>query len=82
VPAVKLALQVDPQLIPAGLLVTPPVPVPARITLSIGAFATLKIAVTCWLALSVTVQVGLVPLQPPVHPAKDELAAAVAVRVT
>jgi len=82
VPAVKLALQVDPQLIPAGLLVTVPVPVPAWITLSVGELAVLKIAVTCWLALSVTVQVGLVPLQPPVHPAKDELVAAVAVRVT
>ncbi|MFZ0954724.1 MAG: hypothetical protein WAN60_00150 [Candidatus Sulfotelmatobacter sp.] len=37
---------------------------------------------TCWLALSVTEQVDLLPLQPPDHPAKEEFAAAVAVRVT
>ena len=42
----------------------------------------LKVAVTCWLVLSVSVQVGLLPLQPPVHPVKDELAAAVSVSIT
>jgi hypothetical protein len=42
----------------------------------------LKLAVTFWLALSVNVQVALLPLQPPVHPAKDELAPAVSVSVT
>jgi hypothetical protein len=42
----------------------------------------LKVAVICWLALSVKVQVGLLPLQPPVHPAKDEFVPAVAVSVT
>jgi hypothetical protein len=42
----------------------------------------LKLAVICWLAVTITMQVRLVPLQPPVHPAKDELALAVAVSVT
>jgi hypothetical protein len=83
VPTVKLALQVDPQLIPEGLLVTVPVPLPARNTVNTGAlWIRLKVAVTCWLALSVSVQVELVPLHAPVHPAKVELVAAVAVRVT
>jgi hypothetical protein len=48
----------------------------------VGEVAVLKLAVTCWLEASVTVQVGFVPVQPPVHPANDELLAAVAVRVT
>jgi hypothetical protein len=38
--------------------------------------------VTFWLALSVNVQVALLPLQPPVHPPKDEFAPAVSVSVT
>ena len=42
----------------------------------------MKVAVTCWLALSVRVQDGLLPLQLPVHPAKFDFAAAVSVRVT
>lgn len=44
--------------------------------------ALLNVAVTCWLAVSVNVQVELLPLQPPVHPVKDEFAAAVSVSVT
>ena len=83
VPALKGALQVVPQLIPPGLLVTVPEPFPPRVTLSTGTLWTgLKVAVTCWLALSVTVQ-ALVPLHPPpVHPMNDEFAPAVAASVT
>lgn len=46
VPKAKLALQVGfgGQVIPPGLLVTVPVPVPARITVNVGP---LKVAVTC-----------------------------------
>jgi hypothetical protein len=83
VPPAKLALQVGAQLIPEGLLEIVPVPVPARLTVSTGAFwLALKVAVTCWLAPSVRLQVGLLPLQPPVHPVKEEFAAAVSVSVT
>ena len=42
----------------------------------------LNVAVTCWFVFIVNAQVGLLPLQPPVHPAKDELAPAVSVSVT
>lgn len=84
VPLAKLALQVGPQSIPEGALEIVPVPVPAAFTVSTAGLAImLKLAVTCWAALSVSVQVGLLPLHPPpVHPAKDELAPAVAVSVT
>ena len=83
VPLAKLVLQVGAQLIPPGLLATVPVPAPASVTVSTTAFwMALKLAVTCWLALSVRLQVGLLPLHPPVHPANDELAAAASVRVT
>jgi hypothetical protein len=41
-----------------------------------------KVAVTCWFAPSVRVQVGLLPLQSPVHPLNDEFAPAVSVSIT
>jgi hypothetical protein len=77
----KLALQVVGQLIPAGLLDTEPVPVPARFTVK-RSWLMLKVAVTCWLALSVTVHVEFVPLHAPDHPANDEFVAGVSVNVT
>jgi hypothetical protein len=83
VPLAKLALHVGAQLTPEGLLEIVPVPVPAGFTVSTAVFwVVLKLAVTFWLALSVNVQVVLLPLQPPVHPAKDEFAPAVSVSVT
>ena len=45
-------------------------------------FPGLKVAVTCWLALSVSVQVELLPLQAPLHPAKTEPVPGVSVSVT
>lgn len=84
VPVAKLALQVGPQLIPEGLLVTVPVPLPPTVTDKRTPAWAVKVAVTCWLVVSVNVQVGaLMALQePPLQPAKDEFEAAVAVRVT
>ena len=59
-------------------------PLPARFTVSIAGFGiVVKLAVTCWLAARVNVQVELLPVQPPaVHPVKVEFAPAVAVSVT
>jgi hypothetical protein len=70
------------QLIPAGLLVTRPAPVPASVTVKV-AFVSVKIAVTPWAAVIATVQVP-VPVHPaPLHPAKIEpTAAGVAVNTT
>jgi len=80
VPLVKFALHVAPQLIPAGLLVTVPVPVPASATLNAGVTA-LKVAVTEAFWLNVTLH-GPVPVHEPDHAAKTEFAPGVAVRVT
>ncbi len=83
VPEARLVLQLVPQLIPDGLLVTVPVPVPDNATLklkSLGAFG-LKVAVTEVFWLIVTTQ-DPVPLQAPFHPANVELESADAVSVT
>jgi len=82
VPGVKLALQVGSggQVIPPGVLVTEPVPVPARTTVNTG--ERLNVAVTCRFALSVTVQVVLVLHALTDQPAKYEFAAGAAVSVT
>jgi len=80
VPLTKFAEQVLPQLMPAGLDVTVPPPVPAFVTVSAGARA--KVAVTDLAASMVTWQVPAVPEQAPLHPVKADPTAAVAVRVT
>jgi len=79
VPGAKLALQVSPQLMPDGLLVTAPWPVPFRTTLRSG--EVLKLAVTEAFCVSVTLQTPA-PLQAPDQPANDEFAAGDAVSVT
>ena len=83
VPDAKFALQAVPQLIPEGLLVTVPVPVPASETISdfSGVDFGAKVAVTDTFAVNITVQVP-VPLQAPPHPTKVEFADGFAVSVT
>lgn len=61
VPSAKVAAQVAGQLIPAGELVTVPLPVPAVVTVSVK-FAVPDVEVNEWLAFIVSVQVGFVPL--------------------
>jgi len=82
VPVLKSAVHVGPQLIPAGLLVMTPPPVPAGVTLRGYAPATPpNVAVTDALLVKVTTQVE-VPLQAPDHPVNVEPAAGAAVSVT
>ena len=75
---VKFAVHVPGQLMPAGLLVTVPVPFPARVTVSGN--SNLKVAVTDSDALIVTEHVP-VPEQAPLQPVKTEPVAACAVKV-
>jgi hypothetical protein len=79
VAGLKLALHVDPQLIPEGELVTVPCPVPLRLTDKIG--KSLNVAVTDSLLVNVIAQVPE-PVHAPDHPAKKELVMADAVNVT
>jgi hypothetical protein len=83
-PAAKFAEHVAvvavEQLIPAGVLVTVPVPPPAKVTVS--PTPVVKLSVMFVAAVMVTTQV-LVPEQPPpLQPAKKKPVPAVAVRVT
>jgi hypothetical protein len=80
VPLPNSAEQVAPHAMPAGELVTVPVPAPDLLTVSVKVWSA-KVAVTVVAALSVTVQVP-VPEQPPLQPLKVEPAAGVAVKVT
>jgi hypothetical protein len=82
VPLLKFALQVLGQVIPVGLLLTVPDPVPAKVTERAKVVTVvLNVAVTDLAALMVTLQVP-VPLHAPVQPAKVDPAVAFAVRVT
>ena len=54
---------------------------PGRVTVNRGV-PRVKLAVTCRLVVSVTWQVGLVPLHAPPHMPKNEPAAGIAVSVT
>ena len=69
-----------PQLTPAGVEVTVPVPVPAFVTVRAMGIR-LKVAVTERAALMVTWQAP-VPVQAPLQPAKVEPAVAAWLRVT
>jgi hypothetical protein len=75
----KLAAHVVGQLIPAGLLVTTPVPLPAVVTVS-DSLVALNVALTFSAAAMVRVQAA-VPEHAPLHPEKTELLPAVAVSV-
>src|SRR2546427_6989810 len=81
VPLEKLAEQVAPQLIPAGELVTVPLPVPALLTVS-AKLGRLKVAVTVVAAETVTAHVPVPEQPPPLQPLKVEPAAGAAVSVT
>jgi len=82
-PLAKLALHVAPQSIPAGLLVTVPVPVPALCTVSWkeGGGLAVKVAVTAALPVNVTLQAP-VPVHAPDHPANVDPPFGTAVSVT
>jgi hypothetical protein len=82
VPGANFAAHVLPQLTPEGLLVTVPAPVPASFTVSWIGAVEVKVAVTVVAAFNEMVQVALVPLQPPDHPANLEPDLAAAVSLT
>jgi len=83
VPELKLVLQMPGHLIPGGLVVTVPMPVPDKVTvnLNLGSAVFLKVAETEALAFNVTAHEP-VPLHAPPHPVKLELVAGLAVKVT
>ena len=81
-PLAKLALQVEPQLMPPVFDVTVPAPLPALLTVNANVVELLlKVAVTERAAVIDTVQV-LLPVHAPLQPAKVEPLAAAAVSVT
>jgi hypothetical protein len=85
-PELKLAVHVVPQLMPAGLEVSVPVPVPSRATVSAkvpGATgAAVKVALMLVVALIVTVQFTVAAHPPPDQPANVEPLAGVGINVT
>jgi hypothetical protein len=81
VPLANVPEQVVPQLMPVGALLTVPAPAPALLRVS-EKLCSAKVAVTVCAAFIVTVQVLVVPVQPPLQPVKVDPAAGVAVSVT
>jgi hypothetical protein len=81
VPLSKEALQVAPQSIPAGELVTLPLPPLVTVRANWPGEVLAKLAVTLFAASTVTVQVA-VPEQAPLHPVNWYPLSGVAVRVT
>src|SRR5205809_721607 len=81
VPLVKLAAQVAPQVMPAGELVTVPLPVPTSLTVS-AKVGRLKVAVTVVAAETETTHDPVPEHPPPLQPPKVDPAAGVAVSVT
>jgi hypothetical protein len=83
VPLVNDAEQVAPQAMPAGVLVTVPLPVPALVTVSAKDDCTkVNVAVTDVAAFTVTTQVPVPEQPPPLQPVNVDPAAGAAVRVT
>jgi hypothetical protein len=80
VPLAKFALHVTGQLMPVGVLVIEPEPLPDKLTDS-RKVTVLKVAVTDCAAFILTLQAP-VPEHAPLHPAKVDPAAAAAVKVT
>ena len=81
VPAAKLALHVVPQLIPAGALLTVPLPVSPTVSVKEDGGFCENVADTFCTAFMVTVQLP-VPLHAPPQPANPQPAAGVAVKLT
>jgi hypothetical protein len=82
VPLAKLAEQAVGQLIPLGLLVTEPVPIPEFVIVSAEDGTTLKSAVTAVAVVRVMTQELAPAHPPPLHPVNESPWLAVAVRVT
>ena len=82
VPPANEALHVAPQSMPAGLLVTVPLPVPVFVTVRAYTYNCVKVALTACASVIVTTHVP-VPLHPaPLQPLNTEPADGLAVRVT
>src|SRR5438093_11251646 len=80
VPLANDALHVAPQLIPTGLLVTVPLPLPAFVT--VRAYNYVKLAFTACAASIVTKQIPVPLHPPPLQPLNTNPLAAVALSVT
>lgn len=82
VPMAKLAVQLDGQLIPLGLLVTVPVPAPEVVTVRTAEVPALKVAVTEMAPFIVTWQLPAPAHPPPLQPENSDPDPADAVSVT